>query len=442
MKKTLVAVAALAAVGGASAQVTISGYFGASYDSFSISNLNAGRLGGYNTSEDRVSDQSSRIIFNVTEDLGSGLEAIGQFDLRFKVDATSRVNNDSNVTVVGAYGSAATMTAAANAPAGAGINYSPSVDQVSGGNSHVGIRSKDWGAIRLGRQDIYYTETASLLPGGLFLAANQAPIMHLPVATSSNGTMANWSRTPNLAWWESNRVSGFQATLGYSTGATRKSGTNEVENDIGTNGRKGAGTYVKLNYANGPIDATFATISLKSDYIGANAQTGALSTAAGLGAGNSSVAFDQMNNAVPDQVGTVLTLKYTVSPQLKLGLAYSDNKATTVSTGATTQAKAQGFSAQYALGGNHFITANHARRGASQTAGVENAGSDAQQTTLAYHYDFSKRTAAGLMWTQIKNGVASSTAMFYQGNNAYGGQGSVLNGETTSMISAALRHNF
>jgi len=393
MKKTLVAVAALAATG-AFAQVTISGYFGASFDSYSLSNLNSNRLGGYNTSEDRVSDQSSRIIFNVTEDLGSGLSAIGQFDLRFKVDATTRVNNDSNSAAAGAYGS----VPGATAPILANVNASPSIDQVSGGNNHVGISSKDWGTIRLGRQDIYYTETASLLPGGLFLAANQAPIMHLPVAASANGTMANWSRTPNLAWWESNRMSGFQATVGYSTGATRKSGTNEVENDIGTNGRKGAGTYAKLNYANGPIDATFATISLKSDYMGAAAQSGSTGLAA----------YDQGNNAVPDQAGTVLTLKYQVSPALRVGVAYSDNKATVVTTGATTQAKAQGFSAQYALGGNHFITANHARRGASSTAGVENADTGAQQTTLAYHYDFSKRTAAGLMWTQIKNGVSSA----------------------------------
>ena len=434
MKKPLVAVAAMAATG-AFAQVTISGYFGASFDSFSLSNLNSGRLAGYNTNEDRVSDQSSRIIFNVTEGLGNGLEAIGQFDLRFKVDATTRVNNDSNSA---ATGGAYTSVATATAPTGLNVNYSPSVDQVSGGNNHVGIRSKDWGTIRLGRQDIYYTETASLLPGGLFLAANQAPIMHLPVAASSNGTMANWSRTPNLAWWESNRMNGFQATLGYSTGATRKSGTNEVENDVGTNGRKGSGTYIKLNYNAGPIDATYATISLKSDYVGASAQSGIVSSVTGV----ASAAFDQMNNAVPDQVGSVVTLKYQVTPALRLGVGYSDNKATVVSSGATTQAKAQSYSAQYALGGNHFITANHARRGAASTAGVEAAGSEAQMTTLAYHYDFSKRTSAGVMWTQLKNGTGSATGLFYQGNNAFGGQGSVLNGEASNITSVALRHNF
>ena len=363
------------------------------------------------------------------------MSAIGQFDLRFKVDATSRVNNDSNSSSgTTAYASTPTATA----PTGLNINYSPSVDQVSGGNNHIGLSSKNWGTLKLGRQDIYYVETASLLAGGLFLAANQAPIMHLPVAASSNGTMANWSRTPNLAWYESNRINGFQAALGYSTGPTRKSGTNEVENDVGTTQRKGGGTYLKLNYANGPIDATYAYVNLKSDYTGAAAQSGTVSSVTGV----ASAAFDQMNNAVPDQSGSVIVAKYQATPALRIAAAYSDNKATTVSSGSVTSAKAQGYSAQYALGGKHFVTLNYAKRSNAVKDGVEQAGTDANMTTLAYHYDFSKRTAAGVMWTQLKNGTASATALFYQGNNAYGGQGSVLNGETSNITSVALRHNF
>ncbi|MFZ9261610.1 MAG: porin, partial [Limnohabitans sp.] len=108
MKKTLVALAALAATG-AYAQVTISGYFGGSYDNVTITNPAASRTG--NKSENRISDHSSRVVFNATEDLGGGLSAIGQFDLRFKLDATSRIQAEtaSAFTPTGAAANTATV---------------------------------------------------------------------------------------------------------------------------------------------------------------------------------------------------------------------------------------------------------------------------------------------------------------------------------------------
>ena len=72
MKKSLIALAALAATASfAQSSVTISGYLGASFDAASVSGATTARTG--NTSETRVSDQSSRIIFGLVEDLGGGL---------------------------------------------------------------------------------------------------------------------------------------------------------------------------------------------------------------------------------------------------------------------------------------------------------------------------------------------------------------------------------
>jgi hypothetical protein len=82
MQKKLIAaaVAGLIAVPAlAQSNVTISGRFAAGWESYKLS-------GGGNTGHDtesRVSDQSSRIIFNVVEDLGGGLKAWGQLDARF-----------------------------------------------------------------------------------------------------------------------------------------------------------------------------------------------------------------------------------------------------------------------------------------------------------------------------------------------------------------------
>ena len=391
--------------------MTITGYFGASYDIASIANANAARTG--NTSETRVSDQSSRIIFGVKEDLGGGLAAIGQYDMRFNLDASARTQSEATSTTVGA----TTIVHTAN----------PQVNFAAGGNSHVGLTSASMGTIRLGRQDIYYVDTPSLLPGGLYLAANMSPVYN-SLAT------ANLSRTPNLLWWVSPRINGFEGTVAYSTNPLRTSNTNEVENDLGTTNaqRKGSGTVLRLNYTNGPIDATLATMSYKSDYIGGTANTGA-------GAGGAIL------NCNADQAGTNLVVKYAVNNQLKV--AFGANRGEQVAfsaagvAGAKTTANATGFSVSYDMGAWNF--AGHQGSRSNQTVdGVEAANTGKSITSLAATYNFSKRTAAGLMWTSLKSDANTATGLFYQSNNAYGGQLTNLNGETQTITSLALRHSF
>jgi predicted porin len=398
MKKTLVALATLAVAAGASAQVTISGYFGASYDIASIGNANAARTG--NTAETRVSDQSSRIIFGVKEDLGGGMAAIGQYDMRFNLDAASRQQVEDL--------------------------SSPTPNFTAGGNSHVGLTG-DFGAIRLGRQDIYYVDTPSLLPGGLYLAANMTPVYH----SLAN---ANASRTPNLAWWTSPRINGFEGTVAYSTNPLRTSGTVEVENDLGTTNaqRKGSGYMLRLNYTNGPIDATLNTMDLKSDYIGGTASTG-------TGAGGAIL------NRNADQKGTNVVVKYAVNNQLKIAVGANNGQTSAFSAagapGSVTKANATSFSASYDMGAWNFAM-HQANRGNQTVDGVEAASTGKSITSLAATYNFSKRTAAGLMYTTLKSDANTSTGLFYQSNNAYGGQLTNMNGETQNITSLALRHNF
>ena len=398
MKKTLVALATLAVAGGAAAQVTISGYFGASYDNFSISNKNALRTG--NTDEQRVSDQASRIIFGVKEDLGGGLSAIGQFDLRFKIDATSRLQSETSTV--------------------------PTADPVSGGNNHIGLAG-GFGTVRLGRQDIYYVDTPSFMPAGLYTAANMSPVYH-----SLAG--ANTSRTPNLAWWVSPRVNGFEGTVAYSTNPIRTSGTNEVENDMGTTNaqRKGSGYMLRLNYTSGPLDATIATMDYKSDYIGGTATTGS-------GAGGA------ITNGNSDQKGTNLVVKYSITNQLKVALGMSNGETTAYNAagvaGAVTKANAHGFGVSYDMGKWNFAM-HQANRGNQKADGVEAANTGKSITSLAATYSFSKRTAAGLMFTSLKSDSATSTGLFYQSNNVFGGQMTNLNGETQNITSLAVRHSF
>jgi len=210
MKKTLIALAALATVSSSFAQssVTISGFMHGSYDTFSIKNAGATRTG--NKSENRVTDNSSRIIFGVVEDLGGGLSAVGQVDMRFALDAQNRVGPD-------------------NKPAD--TTRDPVANTFTSGNNHVGLVSKDLGGIRLGRQDIHYTEGGHFNHTSTGTIASSINVLHSN--GSSGGSIANWSRTPNLLWYTSPTIAGFSATLGTSTNALRTSGGYmEQENDM------------------------------------------------------------------------------------------------------------------------------------------------------------------------------------------------------------------
>ena len=86
MQKKLIAaaVAGLIAVPAlAQTNVTISGRAVAGWESYRLSDCTTGFSC---RSESRVSDQSSRIIFNVNEDLGGGLKAWAQMDMRYAND--------------------------------------------------------------------------------------------------------------------------------------------------------------------------------------------------------------------------------------------------------------------------------------------------------------------------------------------------------------------
>ncbi len=93
MKKTLVALAVLAASGASFAQVTITGQYGAGYKSSTVGGADSSGLG--------ISD--SNIVFGMSEDLGGGMKASAQL----KIDSLSRAGvggGDSFVALTSSYG--------------------------------------------------------------------------------------------------------------------------------------------------------------------------------------------------------------------------------------------------------------------------------------------------------------------------------------------------
>ena len=405
MKKTLIAMAALVATSAfAQSSVTISGFLHGSYDAFSVKNSGAARTG--NKSENRVSDNSSRIVFNMVEDLGGGLSAVGQFDLRVGLDAQQRFAPDDVPT--------ATVR-------------NPSSFPGTTGNNHVGLSSKSMGAIRLGRQDIHYTEGAHFNHTSAATIASSINVLHSN--GSAGGSIANWSRTPNLVWYTSPTINGLNATLGYSTNGTRTSGGfMEQENDMATNQRKGSTAYQRLSYTNGPVALVYSNVSSKSDWL----STGTISAGASVNA---------LAQNRPDQKGSILTAKYAMG-NFNVGYAIAQTSTTNTATLIETKNSNNQLGLGYKTGA-HNLAYTITNKGDNKVAGVTVVNTGAKQTSLVYGYDLSKRTSVGIAMVNLKNESGSSNSLFYNGENAIGSYGSAaLAGESHKATAFSIKHTF
>jgi predicted porin len=97
MKKTLIALAAVAVSSAAMAQVTVSGAWGVAYQSFDVANQAEASKGFSMTDSD--------INFAVSEDLGNGLRASGSVSLSANNARGGNVTkNDSSLAVSGGFG--------------------------------------------------------------------------------------------------------------------------------------------------------------------------------------------------------------------------------------------------------------------------------------------------------------------------------------------------
>jgi predicted porin len=194
MKSKIVAAAvgaALAAPGLALAQtVTIGGYAKLGLENISIGD----RTAPGTHSENRFADQSSRIVFNASEDLGGGLSAIMQMDNRFQPDS-------------------------GGGPA-------------ASGNTWIGLRGASWGQVTFGRHDLHYGKAPSAIAdnAGAFKAQPIGIFDYIDSAPVALGT-----RTPNSMKFDSVEMSGFRVTAAYSTNAGAAS-----EGDINSTVRAGS----------------------------------------------------------------------------------------------------------------------------------------------------------------------------------------------------------
>lgn len=205
--------AALAAPGVAPAQassVTVSGIVKVGVERFSVSNPAATRL---NSSQVRMVDNSSRILFNADENLGDGLAAIAQVDLRFTPNQGEELK---------------------------GL-----------GNTFVGLSGTRWGRLVMGRSDLHYGKSpddTSAKAGAL--GASAMSLFDFIGATP----IANTSRTLNVVRYDLPDWNGLNAIVAWSANPVGDAVANmSPTNAPGASTRKGEGWNVNPSYANGPF---------------------------------------------------------------------------------------------------------------------------------------------------------------------------------------------
>jgi predicted porin len=398
MNKKLVAVAVAGAFAAPSAfaqsSVTISGILKAGFESLKFNGSPATRG---NSSQTGVVDDSSRIVFNVVEDLGGGLQAIGQADIRIKPDDAGGVQSLAALT------------------GGAG-----NTGNIVAGNSHVGLRSKSWGRIFFGRQDLHYFNTESILTSRGSLRADSISLL----SYIGGAAIAGATRTQNVVHYTTPNWGGFTLIAAYS------SNPGGQESDIGTaaapvTARKGSAWNLNPNFAASNWQIGYSYWRSKPD---ANTSIVTQTTPAGAAAAPTNQRADRLYGS------------YTFPMGLKIGLAWDKSKLiSSVGLGDLARRSAWSLPVSYNWG-NHGIHAHYTKAGDDKvTAGDQGA----KMFALTYSYDLSKRTAAAVTYARINNNAAGTYNFFTSTSLGLGGSaGGVQAGEDPRMWGLTVRHAF
>ncbi|TAK45393.1 MAG: porin [Betaproteobacteria bacterium] len=348
----------LPAVALAQSSVTLSGIIKMAFENVKLSQSAKTPSG-----ESRVADESSKIVFQVVEDLGSGLHAIVQVDWRVTPDSGA---------------------------------------DAASGNNWVGLRSRDWGTLALGRFDLHYQNSPSEIAakGGSYKAQN---IALLAFAGGGATAIAGNTRTTNAVRYDSPDWNGLAVSVAYSTNPAAP------EADLGSGVRKGRAWNVVPTYTADRWQLGWSNWNSKPD------------------------AF-----ASPDQRGDRLWGYYQWGG-LKLGLAWDRAKLATGATGVLTSNRTAWSVPLRYTSGRHNVYAEYSKA-RDDKATVASDG--ARMFAIAYAYDLSKRTSAGITYARIANDAGA----FYNLYNSAAGQGSasaaVAAGEDPRIWSFALRHAF
>ncbi len=373
MKKTLVALAALAATSAfAQSSVAITGVVDAGYQSITHTNATK-KWSGINNN----SVQTSRFDFQGTEDLGGGLKASFWAELDHNPVRSSTLNQAASgqafsgtpftgqqfVGIAGGFGDL--KLGQPNSPA---LDIAGGVLQPFGTNLGSGY-SGGWG--RLGTEAVSGVNT---YVGG----ASGRVIRHSKTALYTTPTM-----------------SGFKAQVEYSF-QNDKSAT-VTSNDNGYQS-------ISAHYSNGPLNASVLSAQAKSGAVAAAGTTSAIGAAATAGV-----------------LGTNSDVKWTMAGgNYTMGaltgyVGYTTTKATSA-TATLEESKSSNVSAKYVMGQVDLL-ASYITRKSSLTAPT--GALESKLTAVGANYNLSKMTTVYYRYENL-TGLTSIAANEKQTTNAIG----------------------
>lgn len=396
MKKSLVALAALAATGAfAQSTVTLSGRASMDVSTYEATGATAGVASDLKR-RTRVADTASRITFAATEDLGRGLRAGVYCETGINIDSASN-NGQANT-----------------------VNGNTSEFCSREGRLFIGNNT---GEIRLGRQNVWWTQGALNAAGSTYIGSDTLTNLinggvGVYTVRGENQVLLNGGAALG-AFAGSQVYYGFMGASGGSAVAANQQGE-----------ASGAGVSPKSKYMGGKLLYTAGQIVGMIDYQSSKSTAAAAnqfdrnSTKYGLGykykgANNSSIASLQIWNKERTDV-TNAAAAYT-------------------GTAGTGKDSGYGFTVHHDLGGGMMA---HAQWGKTKnikgTTTGEVAASGATGITLGGTYALSRRTHMYASFHKITNQAAAAYNMV-GGNYA---SGTAAAGADVKMLALGAIHNF
>jgi predicted porin len=390
MKKSLIALAVLAAAGAASAQssVTLGGILKEGVGQTKFSGAGTG-------SNVALIDGSSRLLISGTEDLGGGLAAFFQLDTRFRMD---------------------------DGTAGA--------TRVNSGNTFVGLRG-GWGAFQAGQMDTHYCTSVNddIAGNGTAIALQASSCGLQGFVNGSGGTgrsIAVTSRSQNSLRYVTPNLAGFTGQVSYSFNPYGS------ERTVAATTPKGSAAQLGLNYDQGPLavrfsyyrhTATGGTVATTGD----NAATG---TAASQRAYTLGAGWD-----------------FGIA---KVGLTYDRSELRDLTAAASPSVAGVGTAQRSVwilpvtipLGTGQLIgmyaRAGDVKLGTGGTA----ASTGAKMFSLGYNYPLSKRTSLGVSYTKLDNETGAVYQLYTNNSLGNSGAAAIGAGVDQSLVYLGLRHVF
>jgi len=466
MKKTLVALAALAAAGAFAQTADIRSLPAGSVQIFGVADVTVNRLASDGSgSVTRMAgdgrNESTRLGFRGYEDMGGGMAASFWLEAAYNQDDGTGSNTTVNNTAAGdkiAFGaSSATNNNIVTVPANQSLTARQGLTFNRAAN--VSIISKDFGEIRVGRDyspsfwNFTQFDPFGTVGVGSAMNIQGSALAPFGIQTAPPGAAYPMVRTSNSIGWLSQSMSGFSAQIQY---ALSEQPTPCVTPSTTINGNycfAGAGDGksigIRLQYKSGPIHAAFAQ---------QNTNYGDVAAARGFFIGPTAPAVSVAGTTDAALANQAASRGSLTIQNMALAYTVGNTKlATTIGSQVADQAQTTGKRTynHWNVGVTHTMGAlalkasyGYGKRtdGALNSLGTAYSGqdgSDIAQTAVGFVYDLSRRSAVYGTYSTITqkagtNAAATGVGSIGLNSSAIPAGGSV----NLSGIDLGIRHRF